>query len=444
MSDIHPSVTIEDISSVKKKISFVVPWENVQGELDKAYQEAGKTLKIRGFRVGKVPRRIIEIHYREQIESETISNLVNEYYWNQLEEKQIKAITKPKIEQKGIQQNSDFTFSATVEVEPVIIPTDYLGLELEKEELNVTEDDIEKRIQEIQQMYATMEDLTEDRGTVLGDFLTIDFEGFLDGKKHEKLRSENYFLELGAGALVRGFEEQILGMKKDESKQITVSFPQDYHIKEFAGKEAEFTVKLKQIRAKVLPIVDETFVKNFEKYESLDDLLEDIRKSIESEKTLRIEEDLKKSIAEKLIERNYFEVPTSYVERQILYMMSDAQQRMVARGVDPSKANEFAIKMRDQFYAEAEKTVKMILLMKSIAEKESLLVSDEEIEMRAREMASQKSQDYDQYIQYLTKNNLVESIRSEIVIQKTYKYLEERAKITIVKKQDDQHLEGEE
>ncbi len=182
MSDISAAVKIEDISSVKKKLSFDIPWADVKNELDAVYRKVGKNAKIKGFRPGKIPRAILESYYREQAEEETVTNLVNRYYWETLKEKEIPSVTHPEIEQKGIEAEKDFTFSATIEVEPIIDPKDYLGLELEREEPVVTEEDLEARMLEIRQMFATMEELNEERGVTEGDFVTLDFAGSIAGR----------------------------------------------------------------------------------------------------------------------------------------------------------------------------------------------------------------------------------------------------------------------
>lgn len=442
MSDIQPAVTIEEISPVKKKISFAVPWTNVQDELNRVYREAAKTARIKGFRPGKIPRKIMEVHYREQVEDETISNLVNQYYWDTLQEKGIQAVSKPQIEQQGIEPEMDFTFSATVEVEPLIEPKDYIGIALEKEELVVTDEDVQGKLEEIRQMFATMEDLKEDRALLMGDFATIDFAGSLDGESRPELKSDNYLLELGSGSFVPGFEDQLLGVKKGETKTFKVTFPEAYHAKDLAGKEVEFTVTVKAIRIKNLPEINDEFIKNFEKYESLEALRDDVRRRLEEEKKHYIADELRKSIAEKLLERNEFEVPAAYVERQIYYMMTETQRRMISGGMDPKKATEFTLKLRDQFQDEAQKAVKMILLLKNIAEKESLHVSDEELESRVREMAQQRSQDYDAFRKSLEKDDLLENIRSEILTGKTYEFMEMKGHVTTVKKGSKEPAEG--
>ena len=284
MSDISAAVKIEDISAVKKKLSFDIPWVDVKNELDSVYRSVGKKAKIKGFRPGKIPREILEKNYREEAEGETIANLVNRYYFETLKEKEILAVTQPEIEEKGIEAEKDFSFSATVEVEPVVEPKDYLGLELEKEELVVTDADLEAKMLEIRNMFATMEEMTQDRGIQTGDFVTFDFNGTLAGEHLKELKSDNHMLEIGSKTFVPGFEEQLVDLKQDELKTFTVKFPDNYNAAHLAGKDVEFTVNIKGIQVKKLPEIDEQFIKNFEHYESLDDLKADVLKSLEEEK----------------------------------------------------------------------------------------------------------------------------------------------------------------
>ena len=216
----------------------------------------GKKAKVRGFRPGRIPREILEAHYREEAEEETVSNLVNRYYWETLQEKKIPAVMQPEIVQKGIEAEKNFTFLATVEVEPAIEPRDYVGLELEKEEPVVTGEDLEARMQEIRQMFATMEEVSEDRGIIAGDFVTLDFAGAVAGKPLKELKSENYLLEIGSKTFVPGFEEQVIGMKKGDTKSVAVQFPENYHAAHLAGKDVEFSVMIKGIRIKKIPEID--------------------------------------------------------------------------------------------------------------------------------------------------------------------------------------------
>lgn len=436
MSDISAAVQIEDISTVKKKLSFDIPWADVKNELDSVYRKVGKKAKIRGFRPGRIPRGILEAHYREEAEEETVSNLVNRYYWETLQEKKIPVVMQPEIEQKGIETEKNFTFTATVEVEPAVEPRDYIGLELEKEEPVVTEEELEARMQEIRQMFATMEEVSEDRGIIAGDFVTLDFTGTLDGKPLKELKSENHLLEIGSKSFVPGFEDQVIGMKKGDTRSFAVQFPENYHAAHLAGKGVEFAVVIKGIRIKKIPEIDEQFIKNFEKYESMEALRNDVRKNLEEEKKRKIAAAFERQISDRLLEKNAFEVPESFVERQIYYMMSDTQRRMVSGGMDPKKAAEFSFKLHDQFREEAAKIVKTVLLLKGIAGKEGLTTGDDEVENQIREIAAQRAQDYETLKKSLDKDDLIDNIRSEILNRKTYEFLEAKAKVVTVRNEN--------
>jgi trigger factor len=442
VSDISDAVKIEDISAVKKKLSFDIPWANVKSELDAVYRKVGKKAKIKGFRPGKIPREILVRHYREDAEGEAISNLVNRYYWETLQQKEIPAVTKPEIAQKGIEAEKDFTFSATVEVEPVVEPKEYLGLELEKEEPVVTAEDLDARMLEFRQMFATMEEAEEGRGIQMGDFVTLDFAGNVAGEPLKELKSENHQLEIGAKTFVSGFEEQLVGLKQGEAKTIAVKFPDDYNAAHLAGKDVEFAVHIKGIRVKKLPEIDDQFIKNFEQYESLEALKADIQKSLEEEKKRKIALAFERQISDKLLEKNVFDVPDSFVERQIYYMMSDMQRRMVSGGMEPKKAAEFSMKLHDQFREEAVKIVKTVLLLKGIAGKEALKAGEDEVEKQIREIAAQRAQDYETLRKSLEKDNLIDNIRSEILNRKTYAFLKAKAKVTTVRNEKKNMPEG--
>jgi trigger factor len=176
------SFKMEDLSPVKKKLSFEVPWEEVKTELDSVYRDISKKAKIKGFRQGKIPRNVLESYFKENAHTETINNLVNKYYWEALDENKIVALSRPEINEDGIKENAAFSFSASFETEPVFEPQGYTAMELEREKIVVTESDIEKKLEEIRQMFATMEEVTENRKIQKGDFVVIDFTGSYEGE----------------------------------------------------------------------------------------------------------------------------------------------------------------------------------------------------------------------------------------------------------------------
>ncbi len=433
MSESIMAVKVEDVSPVKKKILFDISWLEVKNELDAVYKDVGKKAKVKGFRQGKIPRNILESMYKDYAEDEAITNLVNRYYLEALKENNINAVAQPDIDQKGIEVEKNFTFTATVEVEPVIEPKGYIGLELEKEEYEVGDSDVDTRLQEVREMFGTMEEIVADRGINERDFVVIDFEGTINGKPLKEMKADNYILEVGSKTFVPGFEEQLLGLEKGETKQIRVKLPEDYHAKHLAGKEVLFSVTLKNIKEKKLPDIDEKFVQNFDKYETLDDLKKDIRKALEEENIARSNSVFKNLIIDKLLEINKFEVPKSFVNRQVSFMLADMQRRMAMRGIKRQDTSELYNKFYDLYKDEALKVVMTILLVKSIAEKESIAVSDNELEEKIKEIAAQRSQSYDTLKKSLVDGNMIEDIKSEILNTKVFGFIENKSKVKIIK-----------
>lgn len=427
-------VKVEDISPIKKKLSFDISWSEVKKELDSVYKDVGKKAKVKGFRQGKIPRNILESMYKEYAQEETITKLVNKYYWDALKDNNIVAVGQPDIEQKGLDEERNFTFTATVEVEPVIEPKGYVGLDLVKEEHDVIDADVEKRLQEVRDMFATMEEVEAERGIGEGDFAVIDFEGTLDGNNLKEMKADNYLLEMGSKTFIPGFEEQLTGMKKGQTKEIKINMPDDYHASHLAGKEVVFSVALKNIKEKKLPNVDEKFIKNFDKYETLDDLKKDILKTLEEENRARSTTTLKNLIIDKLLEANEFEVPPTFVNRQVSFMIADMQRRMTMRGMKQQEPSELYTRFYDLYKDDALKVVKTILLIKSIADQESVSVSDNEIDEKIKEIAEQRAQSYESLKKSLVEGNMIEDIKSEILNTKVFRLIEDKANITIVKK----------
>jgi len=428
------AVRVEDVSPVQKKLLFDISWLEVKNELEAVYKDVGKKAKVKGFRQGKIPRNILESLYKESAEEEAISNLINRYYWDALKENNIAAVAQPEIEQEGIETEKNFTFTATVEVEPIIEPSGYIGLELEKEEHDVGDSDVETRLQEVREMFSTMEELEADRGINEGDFAVIDFEGTLNGNPIKEMKADNYLLEIGSKNFIPGFEGKMIGMKKGQAEKIKIKMPDDYHAKKLAGEEVVFSVLLKNIKEKILPEIDEKFIHNFDKYETLDDLKRDIRKTLEEENIARSNSAFKNQIIDKLLEKNEFEVPLSFVNRQVSYMIEDMQRRMATRGIKRQETSELYDKFYQIYKDEAKRIVRTILLMKSMAEKESITVSEQEIDEKIKEIANQRAQSYDSLRKSLEDSNLIEDIKNEIINTKLFAFIEDKAKVKIAKK----------
>ena len=430
------SVKIEEINPVKKKLSFEIPWEEVRKELDSAYSKVGKKARIKGFRPGKTPRKVLETYYRDEAEGEAISSLITRAYWEAVEENKLTPATPPVIDQKGIEQDKDFQFTVTVEVSPQIDPKDYLGMEIEQEEVNVSTADVEKRLEELRQVYSTLEDMEDDRGIETGDYVTIDFQAKLNGEPIKDFKGENVLLEIGSNRFVPGFEEKMVGLKKGASAEFSLKMPDEFQIKEAAGKDVDFSAEVKGIKTRKVPELDGEFIKNFDKYQSLEQLKDDIKLSLEDEANARAKSELRRKITDKLLESNEFEVPDAFVERQINLMLLNMQRRMTAQGMESRQAAEMVSGLRESARPEAVRAVKIALLLESIAQKESVSVSGEEVEERLKDLAARYGQNYESVKHTYQENNMMEDLRAEITEQKTLDLLADKAKINMVKKSE--------
>ena len=429
------SVKVEDLSQVKKKMSFEIPWPFVKDELDNVYRDIGKKAKIKGFRQGKVPRKMLETYFKADAENEAITNVVNKYYWQELDNRGIVTLSKPEIEQGGLKENTSFSFSASFETEPSFEPQGYTGLELERTNISISEKDMEMRLTEIRKMFSTMQDVVDLRPARMGDFVMMDFEGTVEGEAPPELKGTDYVLELGSKRFIPGFEEELQGMTVNETKEIRLTFPADYHEKKVAGKEAVFTVTLKGLKEQKLPELDEEFIKNFDKYNSLDDLKSDVRQSMEDESKRQSDAGLQKKILDAILAANEFEVPDALLERQIFYMMFDTQKRMRAAGMDETSAMDFSFKLHDQFKPEALKTVKAFLLVKKIAEKEGITVTDEDIDNQITKIAKDYHTEYEVVKQAYNDEERLDALKAELIQKKVFDFIESRANINFVEQE---------
>jgi trigger factor len=426
------AVQIEEISPVQKKLSFDIPWEDVKQELEAAYRQVGKKAQVRGFRKGKVPRGVLEVYYKGQAEEEAVTSLVNRHYWDALQAHSIQAVNQPVIDQKGIEPEKNFSFTATVEVEPSVEPQGYLEMELERQEASIGDEDIDRRIEEIREMFATLEEVGSGRAIQRGDFVTLDFEGSLDGVVRDDMKADGYFLEIGSGRFIPGFEEQLEGMNKDEEKEFPIPFPADYGVPEMAGKEALFKVKIRDFREKRLPEVNEDFVKNFEKYENMEEFRAEIRKSLGEETQARSKTALRDQILDKLVTGHDFEIPPSFLDRQVILMLGDLQRSLMAKGMPKEQAARQSISQLDRMREEAKKVVKSILLLKRIAEIESIDVEEGEVDSKIKDLATKRGVPDDTLRKQLEQEDRIDDIRLELRNEKVFEFIIARGKITPV------------
>jgi len=417
---------VESIGEVKRKISVEIPAEDVVSEIEAVYDRLKNQVKMDGFRKGKVPRSLLERYYKDQVEYDVTSKIINDSFNTALSEKAISPVSEPEIEAELFIPGSPFKYTATVEIRPEIELRGYEGLRIEKGKISVTDKMVEERVEALRRKNLTLSDV--DRPLRDGDTAVIDFEGFMAGVPFEGGKGEGAPLKIGGGRFIPGFEEQLVGMSNGEEREISVKFPSDYNHKEFAGKDATFKVKLKGVKEEILPSVDDEFAKDLG-FGTVDELKAIVRKGMERDEEAKIKAGMKEDVMDLLIEGNSFEVPPSMVKKQKDYLMEDIKKKYGKSGVDIDKEIEKGGGLADDLEKRALKQVKGALILMEIAKKEGLRVTDGELEERFNSMAAEAHVDVAALRGYYEKNKLTDAVRREILDDKIFDLVISRAEV---------------
>jgi trigger factor len=414
-------VNVENISSVKKKISFEVPPERVQDEIDKAFAEIRKRAVIPGFRKGKAPQDLIRKSYQGQIENDVVKNLFNDTYFKYVKDNGIFPVDFPNVDVEPLVQGNSFKYSATIEVFPEVSVEKYEGLKVSREKFVFDDKAVEQRLEKMRENFSQLKPLAEERPARLGDQAVIDFVGFVDGEKLENGDATDYQLELGSGSFIAGFEEQLVGMNIGEQKRIKTAFPEKYNEEKLSGKPVEFDVTLKDIKVKEVPEFDDAFAQDLGEYETFAELRSKVAETYEKQELDRIDRDFKDALVQALIESNELEIPDTLVNRQLENMLENAKRRLQYQNLTLEMMGLDEQGYKEQFRAMAANQVKGALLLQELSVKEGVEVTDEDIEQRIRKIAAESGQDFDRISKYYlngeeAKKNLSEQIKEEKVL----------------------------
>ncbi len=425
-------INVEDISGVKKKVNIEIPEDEVEKEINSIYEDLRKNAKIKGFRPGKVPRNILQRYFKDYVKGEATQKLIQESYPKAFEEASLHPVSTPVIDPQELESGKPFLYSATVEIKPEIKIADYAGLKIEGKKEEVRGEEVEARLKGLQNLYANLKAIPEPRPIQKGDFVIVDYEGTMDGKPLEEGKAVDYTIEVGSGRFIPEFEEKLVGLKADEEREIEVSFPEDYGYKKWAGRSVSFHVKIKEVKEKILPPLDDEFAKDLGNYSSLEELKNQLRQDLEKEKKLDLDRQLKDQLIDQLVKANPFEIPETLVEEQTKSLVSDAKTRLASQGVAFESLGVPEEKMNQDFRQTAERQVRSFLILEKISEQEAITVADEEVESRLKEISEKTHQKLDAVKRYYEKNGLIPEVKAGILTQKTLDRLLEKAEVTYV------------
>lgn len=421
-------VNVEDISSIKKKLNIEISEEEVAKEINFFYQEVGRKAKIKGFRPGRIPRSILERYFKDYVKTETIQKLIKDTYPSALSETNLQPVSPPVIDAGEIEAGKSFIYSAIIEVKPDIKIEGYLGLNIEGKKDIPKEEEIEERLKGLQNLHANLKTVEDDRPIQKGDYVILDYEARVDNKPLGEGKANDFSVEVGSGRFIPDLEEKLIGLKSNEEKEIEVSFPENYGYTKWAGKTVSFYVKIKDIKEKILPPLDDEFAKDLGN-SSLDELKAKIREEIEKEKKIASENELKDQIVDQLLKSNSFEVPESLVDEQIKTLISDTKLRLKAQGIDQKELNLSEEKLKEEYYDTAKKQVRTFLILENISAQEGITVSEEEVDDRLRKLSEMLNQKFEAIKRYYEQKGLISELRVNILMDKTLNFLLEKANI---------------
>ena len=422
----------EEISPIKKKISIEIPEDRVTQEVDSFYKELGRTAKIKGFRPGKVPRNILERYFKDYVKTEVVRKLIEESYPEALSETHLEPVSPPVVDPGEFAEGKPFQYSAVIEVKPEVKLEGYTGLKIEGKKEEVKDEEVEERLKALQNLHSNLKTISEVRTIQAGDYVILNYEATLNGKALEGGKAIDFTVEVGSGQFIPAFEEKLIGLKLEEEREIEVTFPQDYGYQKWAGKTISFHVKIKEIKEKILPPLDDEFAKDLGDYSSLGELKAKLTEDIKKEKELTLDRQLRDQVVDQLLEANPFEVPESLVEEQAKALVSDTKLKLATQGVVLKNLGVSEEKLQEDYKTMAQKQVRTFLILEKIAGQEGIAVTDQEAEDRLKEMSERMHQKFDVVKQYYEKNGLLPEVKAGIIRDKALSFLLEKANIHYV------------
>ena len=412
------------------KLEITVEASKFEDAIKKVYFKSAKYFNIPGFRKGKAPIQIVEKYYRKEIFYEDAFNeAAGEALDEAVKENKLEVVSRPDIDVKQIEKGKDLIFTAVMQTKPEAELGKYKGVEIEKIEYKVSEKDIEHELGHMQEHNSRLVSI-EDRPVEKGDIATIDFEGFVDGKAFDGGKAEGHELEIGSNTFIPGFEDQIIGMKIDEEKDINVKFPEEYFSKELAGKDATFKVKVHEIKKKELPALDDDFAKDVSEFDTLAELKASIKERLQKDNDQRAKYETENAVIKAVCEDMKVEIPTGMIEMETDNMVKDVENRLSYQGLKLEQYLQMMGKTLEEVKKEYEpraiEAIKSRLALEAVIKAEKIEADEVEVSEKLKEMAKNYGKSEDD--EFMKNENVINYIKEGLKSQKALEFLVENAK----------------
>ncbi|MFD2369915.1 trigger factor [Brevibacillus sp. GCM10020057] len=424
----------EKVENNQGVLTVEVDASQVDAALDQAFKKVVNKVQVPGFRKGKVPRKMFEARFGvESLYQEALDILLPVAYGQAVKETGIEPVDRPEVDVTQMEKGKNLIFKATVTVKPEVKLGDYKNLSIEAKDFTVTDEALEAELKRMQERHAELV-AVEEGPAQNGDLAVIDFEGFQDGVAFEGGKAEDYTLELGSGTFIAGFEEQVVGMNVGEEKDITVTFPEEYHSPNLAGKEAVFKVKLNSLKRKNLPALDDEFAKDVSEFDTLEELKADTKKKLEEKAAQDKEQYVREQLVLKAAENAEIDLPEVMVEHELDQMVSEFGQRLQYQGMTLDLYYQFSgmdeSQLRDQLRADATSRVRTSLTLEAIGKAENIVATEEDVNEELNKLAGVYGRPADELRKIFSAQDGLAALYRDVQIRKTVDFLVAENKVS--------------
>jgi trigger factor len=427
--------TLEEISPVKKKLLVEIDASEVSKKLNQAYGDIRKRVRIPGFRPGKAPRKILESYYGNQVRDDVTKDLISESFPKAVDEVKTFPLGQPVLEKNSLKEGENFIYSAIMEVRPEFAVKDYLGLEVEKEKFSIGDEHVQKRLEEIRTANGKLTSIEEKRPIREGDYAIVDYKGFENGQPLDDIQSSNLMVKVGKHDFHPKFDDGLIGLSKDDETEIAIDFEEDFYHTRLAGKKVVFKIRIIDVKELALPELDDAFASSLgSDFKDLESLKAEIRESLISQEEKRIDRELKQRLMDKISEGLDFELPEVLVEAETEFSASRLKDNLERGGSSLEKIGLSEEGLKKDFRPASEKRVREMLILEQIAEQDQITLSDEDLDEGYKGVAEIMGQDVETVKRYYEARGRVDSLKEELLKEKTLKYLADHANISVVER----------
>ena len=421
-------VTVENGENQQVTLTIEVEAAEVNKAVEQACKRLANRVSIPGFRKGKAPRMIVERHVgKDAVLQEAFDIVAPKALSKAFDEQKIDPVTRPSVDIETLEEGKDLVFKATVTPRPEVKLGDYKGLNVPKNEVNITDEDVEKQLKTFQDRQGKLVDAPEGAEVKDGDFTTLDFKGFVDGEAFDGGEGKDYPLQIGSNSFIPGFEDQLVGAKIGEERDVNVKFPEEYHAKELAGKDATFKCTIRSIKTKELPAIDDELAKKVSKFETLDELKADIRKNLEENAERTAENDQKSAAIEMATNNITVDIPAVMIDNRVTAIIQEMAMRLEQQGMKLEQYLQYAgtdiAKLREQYRETAEKNVKTDLMLEEVAKAEDIKVEAKDLDEEVAAMAAAYGATPQQVQKIIKEQGRIGDLAASVLRKKTAQFI---------------------